>query len=266
MLSATPLSYGQALRQLRTPGFRLLETRHPRGMVVGVHEHEHACVNFVLEGCYCEDFGRTAGAFGPLSAHYKPAREPHANCFRDTAARCLLIYLESDELLAPRIELGRVAWTRAPSACRAAIAIWHELAAPDPFSSLSIDQLALEMYENMLAGPVQKRAGSARVRAATDTLHDSPLEPWTLSALARHVGLHPSHLARSFRARHACTVGGYLRRLRVNEIARALALGDQPISELSALQGFTDQSHCTRAFRRQFGTTPAAFRRAFRPG
>ena len=296
MLPATPLSFGQSVRQQRTTSFRLLETRHPQGMVLGVHEHEHACVNFVLEGCYREDFGRKAGAFEALSSYYKPAGEPHSNCFRDAPARCLLVELDgadlngadlngaelsgaqrggrdreravppADELFAPGTSLARVAWTESPAAARTALAIWRELAAWDPFSPLAVDQMALELYETVLAAPAHAQEGSARVRAASETLHDSPRERWTLSALAREVGLHPSHLARAFRARHDCTIGEYLRRLRLNEVARTLALGEQSISELALLHGFSDQSHCTRSFRRQFGTTPAAYRRAFRAG
>jgi AraC family transcriptional regulator len=95
-------------------------------------------------------------------------------------------------------------------------------------------------------------------------LHDDPRARWTLSTLAAHVGRHPSHLARAFRAAHDCTVGEYLRRLRLNALAGALALGDESIAELALAHGFADQSHGTRALRRWLGTTPAALRRAFR--
>ncbi len=39
-------------------------------------------------------------------------------------------------------------------------------------------------------------------------------------------------------------------------------LRDLPIIEIAARCGFTDPSHFARRFRRQFGVTPLAFRRA----
>ena len=113
---------------------------------------------------------------------------------------------------------------------------------------------------------VDRVVACTRVRAATDTLHDDPRERWTLSSLAAHVGLHPSHLARAFRVAHGCTAGEYLRRLRVNELARALALGAEPIGLLALDLGFADQSHGTRAFQRWLRTSPGAYRAGFRPG
>jgi|SRR6185436_13812938 len=260
-----PLSSGDSVRALDSAAFHLLETRHPQGMQLGLHEHEHACVNFVLEGCYREDLGGTAGAFEPGTSTYKPAREPHTNSFRDASARCLLVELRDERLMSPELDLGRVSWTRSPAASRAALAIWHELADPDACSRIAVDELGLELYESVLVRRHPSRDMSPRVRSATETLHDDPRRPWTLSALATHVGLHPSHLARAFRAAHGCTIGAYLRRLRLDEVARALALGESSIADLASEFGFADQSHCTRSFRRWLGTTPAAFRRTFRP-
>jgi AraC family transcriptional regulator len=264
MIESTPLSFGQSLRSLTTSAFRLLETRHPQGMVIGRHEHERSCVNFVLQGCYREDYAHLSGAFGPQTLVFKPGGEPHANRFLDGSARCLLIELHGAELLPPTVDSTRAASTRDPVAAQAALSIWRELAAPDDLSALSIDQWALELYESTLGEAEKKRAVSSGVGAATETLHDDPRQPWTLTKLARHVGLHPSHLARAFRARHGCTIGEYLRRLRVNEVARRLALHDVTVSALAAELGFADQSHCTRAFRAQFGVTPGAYRRVFR--
>jgi len=264
MKAETPLSFGQHVRSLTTPAFHLLETRHSQGMALPVHEHARACVNFVLEGCYREALGPDEHEFAPLACFYKPAGAPHSNRFPHAPARTLLVELAREDLLAPGTELREPATAHAPGAARAALAIWHELAAPDACSALVLEQLGVELYEDTLSEAHHVRERSERVCAARDTLHDDPRQPWTLSSLARHVGLHPSHLARAFRARHGCTIGEYLRRLRLNQIALALALGERAISDLVLEQGFADQSHGTRAFRRQFGTTPAAFRRAFR--
>jgi AraC family transcriptional regulator len=83
----------------------------------------------------------------------------------------------------------------------------------------------------------------------------------SLSHLAAEIGLHPAHLSRVFRKTCGETLGEYVRRRRVEEAERALA-SDLSLAEIAAQAGFSDQAHFTRVFRRRFGVTPGARRRA----
>jgi AraC family transcriptional regulator len=83
----------------------------------------------------------------------------------------------------------------------------------------------------------------------------------SLEELARAAGVHPVHLARSFRARTGSTVGEFVRRLRINWAMAQLLATDMPLAELSVEAGFSDQSHFTRLFRATLGETPARYRR-----
>ena len=81
-----------------------------------------------------------------------------------------------------------------------------------------------------------------------------------LLKLADMVGVHPVHLARSFRAQHGCTVGEYIRQARVRDAALRLAATDEPIASIAVACGFADQSQLTRTFKRLTGRTPGAHR------
>jgi AraC family transcriptional regulator len=48
--------------------------------------------------------------------------------------------------------------------------------------------------------------------------------------------------------------------VRLQWAAEQLRQSDQPLASIAHTAGFTDQSHFTRAFRRAFRTTPAAWR------
>jgi len=80
--------------------------------------------------------------------------------------------------------------------------------------------------------------------------------------VAGAVGVHPVHLARAFRLHYGAPVGAYQRGLRLSWAAGMLADGDDEIAQIALRAGFFDQSHFTRAFKRQFGFTPAAYRQA----
>ena len=78
--------------------------------------------------------------------------------------------------------------------------------------------------------------------------------------LAQTVGVHPTYLARAFRAQYGLSVGEYGRRLRLAWAAAELARGDTPLAEIAASAGFADQSHFTRVFKTHLGSTPARYR------
>jgi AraC family transcriptional regulator len=92
-------------------------------------------------------------------------------------------------------------------------------------------------------------------------VHDRFNDPLSLEAIAAAVGVHPSHLARVFRQQHQCTVGEYVRRLRLEFACHHLTTSDTPLAEIALAAGFADQSHFTKTFRRHIGTPPAQFRR-----
>ena len=97
-----------------------------------------------------------------------------------------------------------------------------------------------------------------------EILHERFLEPPSAHEVATEVGVHPSHLARAFRATYGDSLGGYARGLRLDWAAERLVRTDEPLVVLAADAGFVDQSHFTRAFKRRFGLTPARYRRAHR--
>lgn len=95
---------------------------------------------------------------------------------------------------------------------------------------------------------------------------DSILSPGGAAILGARFGVSPSHLARRFREEFGVTVGERIRELRLEAAAERLRQGERPISEIATESGFADQSHLTRLFRKQFGPTPARYRRTAKRG
>jgi len=69
-------------------------------------------------------------------------------------------------------------------------------------------------------------------------------------------------VARVFRRHHGLSMGGYLRRLKVESACASLARPGASLADVAAGLGFTDQSHFTRTFKAATGLTPGRFRDA----
>jgi AraC-like DNA-binding protein len=103
-------------------------------------------------------------------------------------------------------------------------------------------------------------ARDAHVGRALALLHAEPGKAWTVDELAREVAISRSALA----ARFAELVGEppmqYLKRWRLALAAKALRSGEG-ISRIAARSGYDSEAAFTRAFKREFGAPPAAWKK-----
>jgi len=229
------------------------------------HEHEHASICFVVSGFYAERARGRDQECGSHSMVLKPAAEPHADVFGRSVARCLLI-----EILPVRPEpieqfsriTTRPMLARSPKLAALGHRLHSEFFEVDTASSLALEGLILEVLADVSRAVANEScpADPRWLRHARELLHDGLGDPLTLSAVASAVGIHPSHLARTFRKRYGCTIGEYVRRLRIERASHDLLTSCAPLSEISLRSGFFDQSHFSKVFRRHTGMTPAEYR------
>jgi AraC-like DNA-binding protein len=91
-----------------------------------------------------------------------------------------------------------------------------------------------------------------------------PIEGAALDTIAARAGWSPFHLHRAFRAMVGETPKQYTLRLRLEHaVARLITSGDA-VLDIALAMGFNSHEVFTRAFRRRFGCTPAAYRASFR--
>jgi AraC family transcriptional regulator len=127
-----------------------------------------------------------------------------------------------------------------------------------------MEGLALELFASVCRHPqpANDRTPPAWLRKVRDLLNDRVAENLGLAEIAREVGVHPAHLARTFRQHFRCTAGDYQRRVRLDRARQLLATSATPLVEIALALGYADQSHFAAAFKRYTGMTPAAFRKA----
>jgi AraC family transcriptional regulator len=260
--------YGQRVRSLRAAGLLLSERAYPPGLELPPHAHEHPYLCAVLSGGYTERCGGKEWSCAPQTLFLRPEGEVHADRFGDTGGRVFGIELGTD-WPARMGGLGRA--LRRPAVlggvCASlAFKLYREFRTDDLASPLIVEGLVLEVLGQACRFRDQNEGGGLPrwLARARDILQEQYRDPPALADLAGEVEVHPVHLARVFRHRFACTIGEYVRRLRIEFACRELTFPGRSFVEIALAAGFCDQSQFCRAFKQQLGMTPSQFRRQLR--
>jgi AraC family transcriptional regulator, alkane utilization regulator len=100
------------------------------------------------------------------------------------------------------------------------------------------------------------------VGRALALMHEEPGRAWTVSQLAREVALSRSLLAQRFATLVGESPIQYLTRWRLALAARALRAGGEAIARVAERSGYETDAAFSRAFKREFGLPPSAWRKA----
>lgn len=235
------------------------------GQYLARHAHANVTVGLPLQGAFEEVIHRESHAAAPGMVLVKPAEFAHSNQFGPLGARSLLI----DVLPSRAVEIGEVSkvldgplvlrvgpWRRAAAEL---VKAWSENGTTSP---LVIEGLVLELIGRLsdTEDSLTDCVAPTWLKRAHEFLFESSNSPLTLSAIAREVGVHPVHLARSFRTYYGRSIGECQREQRLSKALQLLKDSQATLAEIAQKAGFADQSHFTRAFRKYHGVTPGAYR------
>jgi AraC family transcriptional regulator len=249
-------------------GVAIAENRYSAGLVQATHAHDAALISLVLNGNATEEFAGRSRELTAQTLLFTPAFAMHGHVFR-TPGRWLNIQFSKGWF--SRIGDGRLRLPDAPVALRShpavawATRIRTEVRAQDAVSRGAIEGALILLAAELARLPVTGERTRPRwllvVEEAIEASVGTPPSVGTLAELAR---VHPSHLLRTFRRYHGCTVSNYVRRRRIAWARTEVARGTRSLSTIALEAGFSDQSHFTRVFRQTFGVTPGRYARSLR--
>ena len=224
----------------------------------------------VLQGSLTEIRGDETTTYKPSTLLFRQADEPHAYLVSRSGATCLIVDIDAAWLSRAREHAPLVAQSTAFSGgfiVHLAHRLYDEFRLRDEVSRLAIESIALGILAeaSRRAARCAERPAPAWLRQARALVERRFAEPLPLAAVAAQVGVHPVHLARTFRRIYQTTFAGYVRHVRI-EFARQELAGSTALSEIAVAAGFCDQSHFSRSFKQYTGLTPAEYRLAINGG
>lgn len=249
----------------RTVGrFRLTRTRYPPGFTTPWHAHEAAAFCLVIRGDYVERFRQQDVEGQAAAVVFRPPRLEHVDIIGPMGASCFIVEPSLDWCTATDashvISVKRAQVNRGPAEWYMRRAM-REFDSTDSLSPIALEGLMLCVVATMTraARPsTSPRRWLGIIRERLDTMYADRI---TLSELATGVGVHPVHLAATFRRTFGVTVGEYVRQRRVECARRLLAQGTRRISEIALDLGFANPSHFSRVFSKHTGATPLEYRK-----
>lgn len=261
------------LKSSRVSDFTLTETLYPARLTLSKHSHGRASFSFVLKGSYTEKYGNKIRQCEPLKVIYLPSGETHSDNFLSVGARALHVEID----LRWQMRFGE--FTALPTDSTdfqggIIASLFYKLyqefgAKTDGATPLAIEGLILEIIAASLRNTTEKTTKKERAKdleRARDFLHAHFAEQNSLARIAELTGMQPTYLARAFRHRYGCTVGEYVRRLRIEFACRQLSDSEKPLAFIAQSAGFFDQSHFSKTFKLLTGQSPAAYRKLLRDG
>ena len=256
-----------AASKLRLSGLTLALASFETHQKVSNHSHENAFFCMALRGVCTETYGRKVRVFEPSVLSFLPAGNVHSLEFHNTGMHSLSI--EISPLLAQRVRdyslnLDTSIHCRGGLLTQLYKKTYAEFVRMDDVAPLAIEGLVLEMLAEVSRGQIERAVDKSPrwLKQAREIIHERFSEPLTLSDISGAVGIHPVHLCRVFREHHRCTIGEYIRRLRIESASRQILTSNAALIEIAAAAGFSDQSHFSRIFKRVMGVTPTEYRAA----
>jgi AraC family transcriptional regulator len=259
-LPDVPPSLGNRRVQLNLGWCSIAFVRHEPYATYRPHAHARTCVALVLAGGFEEHVDRRVRDADAGTVHLMPAGITHTNHISHVGARALLVDVDPETESWREGPLLEWQMIRLGPPGRVLLRLAQIVRTGGGDDPCEIEELVLQALESLGVKDEPRRPPSRLVKRALEWLHAPHPAGVRLGDAAREIGTDPAYLARAFRRRMGCTMGAYLRRLRVRRAAALIVDQRLRLADAAACAGFADQSHLTRVFKCELGLTPNRFR------
>jgi len=257
--------YGKTVKQKQVSEFTLTERIYSPFFRTPNHAHESALFCLVLKGNYTETYGLKKRECLPSTVLFHASGDPHAEYFHEKGGHSFIVEIEKNWIknMRNRVPIPNISANfKTGNLPLLGAKLYKEFKQFDSLSPLIIEGLVMEITGETARqySHREKFEKPGWLLKAESYLQERFSESFSLKDVAEYVGIHPVYLAQTFRKFNRTTVGNYVRSIRLENARRQLIETDFSLTDISYKSGFSDQSHFTRLFKREFGTTPKEYR------
>lgn len=250
---------GKTLREKHSGPFRLTETSYSPDAVLPIHQHQTAYLSFLLAGDYQESCASSDTCCAAGTVMWHPPNDAHADLFASSGGHLLNLEINDAWLKDAAQELKpyrQIKAFRGGLPYALGLRLYRELHSAGGRGST--DDLAYELVSFFFSGQADQQP-PRWLKRALDLVQETYDHSLSLADTAKQVGVHPVHLARSFRRFLGCTFGDHVAKLRIRKAFELLLSAETSIAEVAHASGFADHAHLCRSFKSTTGLTPSAF-------
>lgn len=127
----------------------------------------------------------------------------------------------------------------------------------DQQSRIAVEQLCINL---VAASPLVRDNHPGWTRKIIEILNDEWNHSWSLAEFSGKLDIHPVTLSRYFSKYFKCTLGDYMRRIKIDKALKLIRSNRLSLTEVAYECGFTDQAHFIKTFSLVTGMRPRQYR------
>ena len=254
---------GTSKNELSLGGIILSETFYEERFSSEWHTHENPYLAFVLKGGCVEKRKKDSAECDPGKLLFYSCGEPHLNHSYQPDTR--MFNVELNHRWMQSMDFGTLMGNGiitpvGPNQKFLLLKIFREYRLLDHCSSLNIETITIDLLTSIrqninLPSDIPKWA--VRLK---EVLHDRWSENISLKELSEIIRVHPVTISRYFPIHFKCTLGDYIRKIRIDKSLNLIRAGDEKLTDIALASGFADQSHFIRTFKKVTGLLPNEYR------
>lgn len=256
--------FGHELGLRRYAGVELSQCAYRPGERLPPHCHLNPSMTLVLRGRIDDDLASRKQVCMPRTLICHPGNHHHQVEVGALGSHGFHLEFDPAQMaqLAERVEWGQSQYVAGGERLsQLASRLFVEYQAGDAAGELVVEGMILQLLGLLNRQQATRQRRPRWLSLIVERLHEEFMRRQRFQDLAMDAGVPAAVLSREFARHYGCTPGEYLRRLRVDYVARELRHGHLSLAELALAAGFADQSHMQRVFRQQMGLSPGQYRR-----
>ncbi|MDQ6470121.1 helix-turn-helix transcriptional regulator [Flavobacterium sp. LHD-80] len=243
-------------------GIAVVETEYQNKVYEGWHSHNNAHITLFLKGGTTEKRKNSSETLGPGSLLFYHSDELHLNQNTLFPSRNINIEIEENllkELFINEAEIEK-SIQNSVYAKSLILKIFKETQSADSFTNDNVKMLFSQL-SNSNVHLERFEKSPFWVKSLNELLNDCWNENPNLKDLAQVLNLNPITISKHFPKYFGCTLGEYMRRIKINRSLSLIHSNEINLTEIALECGFSDQSHFIRTFKNQTGFLPKQFQK-----